>query len=316
MMSRCNSAVSRWCVITNNAAKIEKEAAFYRVEPAKAAGRPPRVECLLCPWHCRIPDGRTGICQVRKNAKGRLYSLNYGKVTGLALDPIEKKPLKRFHPGTMVLSFGSFGCNLNCGFCQNHQLAHGADPGYREVSPAAAVAMAMEAGKFGSIGLAYTYSEPGVWFEYIQDTAPLIREAGLKNILVTNGYLETAPLEVIVPYIDAVNLDIKGFTEDYYRTACKGRLQPVLAAAKTFKAACHLEITTLIVPGQNDREADLTALFDWVATELGRDTPLHLSRYFPQYKYKLPPTPLETMRQAAKLARQRLDQVFLGNMIE
>ncbi|MBM7865822.1 AmmeMemoRadiSam system radical SAM enzyme [Heliobacterium gestii] len=283
-----------------------REALFYEADP-------PQVHCVLCPWHCHIPEGKVGVCRVRMNEKGTLYSLNYGKVTGASLDPIEKKPLRRFHPGSRILSLGTLGCNFDCGFCQNYHIAQ-RDADSREITPDEAVALARETAADGNIGIAYTYSEPSVWFEYIYDTAPLVRAAGLKNVLVTNGYIEEAPLKALLPHIDAVNLDIKGFTEDYYSGVCKGRLEPVLRSAKLYKAACHLEITTLVVPGKNDSDEELGALFDWVAGELGRDTPLHLSRYYPMYRFTEQPTPRETMERAAELARQRLDSVFLGNL--
>ncbi|WP_207708799.1 AmmeMemoRadiSam system radical SAM enzyme [Heliobacterium mobile] len=284
-----------------------REALFYDPDP-------PKVHCRLCPWHCHIPEGKVGVCRVRMNEKGTLFSLNYGKVTGLSIDPIEKKPLRRFHPGSQILSFGSLGCNFDCGFCQNYHIAHRDDAEFRLIPPEEALRLAEETKVYGNIGIAYTYSEPSVWYEYIIDTAPLIHEAGMKNVLVTNGYLEAEPIKDMLPYIDAVNLDIKGFTEDYYHGVCKGRLEPVLTAAKLYKSACHLEVTTLVVPGHNDREEELVELFDWVARELGRDTPIHLSRYFPQYKFKEQPTPRETMLRAGELARERLDHVYLGNI--
>jgi len=273
------------------------------------------VQCLLCPHGCVIAEGQIGRCRVRKNIDGELYSLNYGLVTATALDPIEKKPLHRFFPGKRVFSLGTFGCNLACSYCQNWQIAHQEQ---RKISatylaPEEAVAKAKELMPLGNIGIAYTYSEPLMWFEYVLDTAKLAREAGLKNILVTNGYINPQPLKKLLPFIDAVNLDVKAFTNEFYHELCQGSLEPVLRSAKPFAQNCHVEITTLLISGQNDNLEEIAALAQWIA-KIDRSIPLHLTRYFPNYKLQLPPTPSESLQKAKKVAEKFLDDVLLGNI--
>jgi pyruvate formate lyase activating enzyme len=271
------------------------------------------VQCLLCPHVCRIAEGGTGLCRVRYNQKGELKVGNYGKVTAAALDPIEKKPLKKYLPGKMIFSLGTFGCSLSCGFCQNWRIAHGEDPPYVYMPPQEAVKRALQLLDCDNAGIAYTYSEPLMWYEYVFDTARLAREAGLKNVLVTNGYINPKPLKELLVYIDAVNLDVKSFGDEFYRDVCQGRLKPVLESAKLFAGRCHLEITTLLVPGLNDSPGEIRELARWIAG-IDRDIPLHLTRYFPNYKFNLPATPLETMRLAKKEAEKFLTNVFLGNV--
>jgi len=271
------------------------------------------VQCLLCPHVCRIPEDHRGICRVRRNEGGRLLVTNYGRVTAAALDPIEKKPLKRYAPGQAILSLGTFGCNLACGFCQNWQIAHGEAPPSQYFSPEMAVEKALETVPLGNIGLAYTYSEPLMWYEYVLDTAKLVREAGLKNILVTNGYINPKPLKELLPYLDAVNLDIKAYTDYFYQQTCQGSLNPVLESARLFADHCHLEITTLIIPGLNDSEEEIRRLARFIAS-LDPDLTLHLSRYFPNYHMDYPPTSKETMFRAQAAASEYLSHVYLGNL--
>lgn len=274
-----------------------------------------RVWCHLCPQNCRIAPGRPGFCRGRRNIEGVLYTLNYGKITSWGVDPIEKKPLYHFYPGANIFSAGTFGCNFRCGFCQNWEIAHG-DPGFREVTPEELVEIALDAGeRNGSIGIAYTYSEPLIWYEFVYDTAGIARRKGLKNVLVTNGYIQKEPLAELLPLIDAMNIDVKGFTGDYYRKICYGMLEPVLRTVEMAKESCHVEITNLLVQGKNDGEGEITALVDWIAS-LDTSIPLHFSRYFPQYKFDLPPTPLETLIRARDIARRRLKYVYIGNAWE
>ncbi|MGQ9779213.1 MAG: AmmeMemoRadiSam system radical SAM enzyme, partial [Bacillota bacterium] len=250
------------------------------------------MRCLLCPHGCRLQDGREGVCRVRRREGEKLFALNYGRVTALALDPIEKKPLYHFYPGSAILSAGTFGCNFACGFCQNWRISQEEAPS-EFIPPARLVAMAERERAAGNIGLAYTYSEPSVWWEYVLDAAVLAKERGLVNVLVTNGFLNPGPLRELLPYLDGVNMDIKG-SEEFYRRVCRGRLTPVKAFAEAVLAAgVHLELTNLIIPGYNDTEEDLQALIDWVAG-LDPEIPLHFSRYFPQYRFTAPPTPLAT----------------------
>lgn len=274
------------------------------------------VFCELCPKGCSIRDGHKGFCRVRQNRGDILYTLNYGKVSSYALDPMEKKPLYHFYPGSLILSLGTVGCNLRCGFCQNWQIAHG-DPQTLKLLPKEAVDLALEQRDKGQpcVGIAYTYSEPFMWYEYVYDTARLARAAGLRNVLVTNGYVREEPLKKILPYIDAMNIDVKGFTDKYYKDNCVGHLEPVIRTVEIARQQCHVEITTLLVPGLNDSPEEIKELVDWVAG-LNPDIPVHFSRYFPNYKFDLPPTPAETMHRAYETAREKLNHVFLGNLGE
>ncbi|GAB6178864.1 AmmeMemoRadiSam system radical SAM enzyme [Desulfotomaculum defluvii] len=270
--------------------------------------------CELCPKGCSIREGHKGFCRVRENQNGVLYTLNYGKVSSYALDPMEKKPLYHFYPGTLILSLGTVGCNLRCGFCQNWQIAQG-DPHTIHLEPPEAVKLALEQREKGipCTGLAYTYSEPFMWYEYVYDTSRLAREAGLKNVMVTNGYVREEPLKKLLPYIDAMNIDVKGFTDDYYRENCVGQLEPVKRTVEIAHKECHIELTTLLVPGLNDSPDEIKELVDWVAN-LNPGIPVHFSRYFPNYKFNLPPTPLKTMQQAYDIAKKKLKYVHLGNV--
>lgn len=272
------------------------------------------MHCLLCPQDCHIPDGRLGLCRVRLNESGRLYTLNYGRVSSLGLDPIEKKPLFRFHPGSYILSLGTLGCNLACGFCQNWHISQ-ADAPTEALSPEEAAELAARPHHgLMSIGLAYTYSEPSVWAEYILDTAPLARAKGLKNVLVTNGYIREEPLKDLLPWVDAANVDLKSFRGDFYRRHCAGRLEPVLETiSRLHGAGVHVEVTTLLIPGENDGEAELRELVDWLAA-LDPGIPLHLSRYHPAHRFTIPPTPVATIRRACDLARNKLRYVYAGNV--
>ena len=239
----------------------------------KDAGKK-EVQCLLCPHVCVIPLDKTGLCRVRRNQEGTLVVTNYARVTAAALDPLEKKPLKRFMPGRTVFSLGTFGCNLACGFCQNWTIAHGEAPAYSVLSPQDAVSQARRYIPYGNIGIAYTYSEPLMWFEYVLDTAKLVKAAGLKNVLVTNGYINPRSLKELLPFIDAVNLDVKAFTDNFYRDRCKGQLNPVLNSARLFAPNCHLEITALLVTGLNDSAAEIGKMAEWIAS-IDKNITLH-----------------------------------------
>ncbi len=271
-----------------------------------------RVQCLLCPQKCVIADGKRGFCRVRQNDAGVLYTVNYAQVSSYSIDPIEKKPLYHFYPGSPIFSVGTFGCNLRCGFCQNWTIAHG-EPETVTLSPEKLVAAAEGYDGGSSIGIAYTYSEPFMWYEYVYDTAKLARETGLKNVLVTNGFINPEPLKKILPFIDAMNIDVKGFSDSYYNETCVGELHPVLQTVEIASAYCHVEITTLLVTGLNDSKEEIGRLADWLAG-VDRDIPLHLSRYFPNYKMELPPTPLYVMEQARDEALRKLNYVYLGNV--
>lgn len=272
-----------------------------------------KVFCRLCPQKCIISEGRTGFCRVRLNKEGKLYTLNYGKCTSYGFDPIEKKPLYHFYPGSDIFSVGTYGCNLKCGFCQNWSIAH-ADPEAIDITPEALVKAAQDGSySYNSVGIAYTYSEPLMWYEFIHETAIMARESGLKNVLVTNGYVNPEPLKKLLPLIDAVNIDVKGFSNKYYKETCFGELEPVLETVKAANEKCHVEITTLLVTGLNDSDEEISRLADWIAS-ISEDIPLHLSRYFPQYKMNLPPTPLDVMERVREIALDRLNYVYLGNI--
>ena len=281
-----------------------KESRYYEKSPGD------RVHCHLCPYECRIPSGGKGACGVRKNIDGILYSLVYGKTTGMALDPVEKKPLYRFHPGEYILSLGTRGCNLHCEFCQNWHVSQETDGPMDNVTSEEVVERAKE---LRSFGIAYTYNEPFIWYEFVLDTAKLARQNGLKNVLVTNGFVNRDPLEEMLPYIDAMNIDLKAFDEDFYVKVCKGRLKPVLDVIKISAKACHVELTNLIIPTLNDSEDSVRKMVDWIYSNLGTEIPLHLSRYFPCYNMDLPPTPIETLKRAERIAKEKLKYVYIGN---
>lgn len=272
------------------------------------------VQCRLCPWRCRLKPGQKGRCRVRQNEQGRLVSLNFGCCTSVALDPVEKKPLYHFHPGATVYSLGTKGCNFGCRFCQNWQISLG-EPEMVRITPEKVVDIALRYSlSRNCVGIAYTYSEPVVWYEFVMETARLARRQGLKNILVTNGFIEEAALADLLPMIDAMNIDIKGFTDEFYLKVCRGKREPVLRTAEKVKSCCHLELTTLLVNGLNDSETEIGRLTDWIAGSLGPDIPLHLSRYFPNHELDLAPTPVSTLIRAREIARQKLNYVYLGNV--
>lgn len=272
-----------------------------------------KTQCGLCFHRCSLDEGRTGLCHARANRGGRIVPLGYGRLTSLALDPIEKKPLRRFHPGSLILSAGSFGCNLRCPFCQNAEISMaGAEFPTREYTPEALAQLALALKPRGNIGVAYTYNEPLVGYEYVRDCAALAREAGLLNVLVTNGTIEDAPWRQLLPLIDAVNVDLKGFSEDWYRSL-GGDLETVKRSIATAAQFCHVEVTTLIVPGGNDSEGEMRALSSWLAS-VSPDIPLHVSRFFPRHLMKdRPATPVETVCRLAEAARERLNFVYTGN---
>lgn len=269
------------------------------------------VRCHLCPQECRIAPGARGGCGVRKNEAGTLCSEVYGRTTGISLDPIEKKPLYRFHPGEYILSLGTKGCNLHCAFCQNWHISQDPAVPTEPVTAADVIARAKAAGSFG---IAYTYNEPFIWYEFVLETARAAKKAGLANVLVTNGFVNLPPLEEMLPVIDAMNIDLKSFNDEFYRKVCGARLAPVLEVIKRSVRSCHVELTTLVIPTLNDSDDELTRLVDWIAENAGREVPLHLSRYFPCYRMDLPPTPLETLRRAERIARAKLAHVYLGNV--
>ena len=269
-----------------------------------------QVRCQLCPHSCLIQPGRAGICRQRANEDGTLVSHIYGRATSTAMDPIEKKPLYHFHPGEQILSLGTNGCNFACLHCQNWSISQ-EDGRTQMLSPQQAVDLAVEGESFG---IAYTYNEPLIWYEYVLDTSKLAHERGLKNVLVTNGFIQQEPLRELLPFIDALNIDIKSIRDEFYKEICRGRVGPVLETAKTAKGAAHVEVTNLIIPTYNDSDSELTDLADWVHGNLGEDTPTHLSAYVPRFKLSAPPTPPETLKRAYAIFARRLQHVYLGNV--
>lgn len=271
------------------------------------------AQCDLCFHHCILHEGQAGLCRARANRDGHIVPLNYGKLTALALDPIEKKPLRRFHPGAMVLSAGSFGCNLRCPFCQNAEIAWaGAEFPARDCPPELLIQEAIRLQSRGNIGVAYTYNEPLVGYEYVRDCAALVRKAGMFNVLVTNGTVEEGPWRTLLPLIDAVNIDLKGFTPQWYHTL-GGNLETVKRTITLAAQSCHVEVTTLIVPGENDSADEMRALSIWLSS-LSPDIPLHVSRFFPRHRMTdRGPTPVETVCRLADAAREKLHYVYTGN---
>ncbi|MEA5020302.1 MAG: AmmeMemoRadiSam system radical SAM enzyme [Gordonibacter sp.] len=272
--------------------------------------------CGVCPHACLLTEGKRGFCGARRAHGGQIVDENYGRVTSLALDPIEKKPLARFRSGSLVLSVGSYGCNLRCPFCQNASIAC-AGPGevpWRTMAPEEVVRLAEEAMPRGNVGIAYTYNEPLIGYEFVLDTARLARTRGLVNVLVSNGMVNPGPLSELVPYIDAANIDLKGFTQEFYDEVA-GSLATVKRTIETLAASptCHLEVTTLVIPGLNDDAYTIDAAAAWLAS-LDRSIPYHLTRFFPCYRMQdRPPTPVTKLRTLAVVARRHLDDVLLGN---
>jgi len=289
----------------------DPEARYYEpiAPPASDGGK--TVRCTLCPHLCRIKPGQAGTCGVRKNDEGVLRSLISGRVSAVHLDPIEKKPLYHFHPGRPILSVGAIGCNLRCRFCQNWELVEGKGIRLHEIGPEE---LAEQAKKSGSIGIAFTYNEPTIWFEYIIDTARVFRREGLKTILVTNGYCNPDPWSEMLLNVDAMNIDLKSIRDGFYRKYCSGSVEPVKKCIRLAVEKCHVEITNLIIPRHNDSVADIGDLVDFVA-DLGKGVPLHFSRYHPCHQFHEPPTPAETLFTAFELAKSRLDYVYIGNLM-
>ena len=273
-----------------------------------------KTQCDLCFHHCALDEDQTGLCRARGCRNGRIVPLNYGKLTSLALDPIEKKPLRRFHPGSRILSAGSFGCNLRCPFCQNHEISMAGESEIRTVavSPEQLADKAAELVPQGNIGVAYTYNEPLVGYEFVRDCAGLVRERGLVNVLVTNGTLEAAPWRALLPLIDAANIDLKGFTAAWYGRL-GGNLEAVKRSIALAAEQCHVEVTTLLIPGENDSVAEIRELARWLA-DIDPDIPLHLSRFFPRYRMAdRSPTPVQRVCDLAEEARTCLSYVYTGN---
>ena len=270
-----------------------------------------RVRCHLCPAECAISPGRLGICRLRKNYDGVLIAEAYGQLVSLALDPIEKKPLYHFKPGRPILSTDANGCNFRCPFCQNWTISQDQVP-TEYYSPEKLVSIS---GRGGSIGIAFTYTEPLVWFEYVYDCARLLKEQGKAVVLVSNGYIAEQPARELLPMVDAANIDLKSASPEFYKKVCMGNLDDVVRSINlALEYGVKVELTNLIIPKGNDSEKDLKDIVDLVA---GIDPliPYHISRYFPHYKYRQPATSVETLEKAVTIARQKLAYVYPGNYI-
>ncbi len=281
-----------------------KKASFFTALEDK------KVRCELCPHHCVLTEGKRGLCLTRRNIGGELFSLNYCRPVSSHIDPIEKKPLYHFYPGTSIYSCGPNGCTLKCVFCQNHGIV----TEILSTAELTADSFANEIIESNTVGVAYTYSEPYIWFETIMEVGERVKMKGLRNVMVTNGFMEPAPLNDLLRVIDAMNIDIKSIRPDFYRQMCKGELEPVLRTCERAKEKCHIEITNLIIPGRNDSSEEIRELTDYIASNLGKDTPLHFSRYFPRYKATYPATPVATLFKAWEIAREKLDYVYVGNV--
>ena len=274
-----------------------------------------KTTCALCPRRCSLEPGQTGFCRARANRGGSIVCENYGRLTSLALDPVEKKPLRRFHPGSFILSAGSWGCNLRCPFCQNSEISMaGPEASAFPVTPEQLAAKAAELSRRapGNLGLAFTYNEPLVGFEFVRDTAKLVRGEGLETVLVTNGMICGEPLRELLPFLSAMNIDLKGFTQEYYDWLC-GDLETVRNTIAISARACHVEVTTLVVPGRNDSQEEMDAEAAWLAS-VDPEIPLHVSRFFPRYHVQdVGPTPVETIRRLCAVASGHLRYVYSGN---
>ena len=284
------------------------------------------ASCSVCFRHCEIKEGGLGFCKARTCRNGRIISDNYGKITSMALDPIEKKPLNRFYPGSMILSVGSYGCNLRCPFCQNHEISWSAEAErFREeaekITPEELAETAYYYRSHHNIGIAFTYNEPLIGYEFVRDTARLVRGKGMKNVLVTNGTASLSVLEELKPWIDAMNIDLKGFTDHYYNDMLKGSREMVMEFIEEAVKFCHVELTTLIIPGENDTEEEMEEISGWIAgltdskgKQIGETIPLHISRFFPRFHMTdRAATDVEKIYHLRDIARRKLRYVYTGN---
>ncbi len=274
------------------------------------------IFCELCPQECHIMEEGSGNCGVRRERDGKLFALNYDHCGMLAVDPVERKPLFHFYPGWNVLSMGTIGCNMQCTFCQNWNLVSGEDEGKEQLNPETVLSMLREHPPGEVLGAAYCYNEPMVWYEFVLDSSRLLAEHGYKNILVTNGYINKAPLKELLPSLDALNIDIKAFSDEFYRRYSSGKgLQEIRRTVEDSLASCHVELTYLVIGSLNDSLTEINRFIDWVAS-LDSEIPVHFRRYFPAHRMDVPPTPIMTMRKIWDMARERLSYVYLGSIMD
>ncbi|MFH1830306.1 MAG: AmmeMemoRadiSam system radical SAM enzyme [Pseudomonadota bacterium] len=310
------ASLAAWFVFTNvgnskgNNDKGYHEASYYEKLGDKA------VQCKLCPNFCRLKPDQIGLCKARKNIDGKLYSIVYGNIAAKHLDPIEKKPLYHFLPGTAAYSIATTGCNLGCLFCQNWQISQ-IFPWETKIQKMSPEEVVDEALKSGAKSIAFTYNEPTIFYEYMLDIAKLAKKKGLKTAVISAGFINPEPLKELLPYIDAYKIDFKGYSEEFYKKLTNARLTPVLETMKTIKQSnTWLEIVNLVIPGENDSDKDLMGLINWIKDNLGTDVPLHFLRFHPDYKLlNKPPTPEETVKKARKMAMDAgLKYVYTGNI--
>jgi pyruvate formate lyase activating enzyme len=276
-----------------------------------------RTKCAVCPRRCNIPEGDRGFCLGRGNVGGEIVSLSYGVITSEALDPIEKKPLMHFHPGSFIYSIGSYGCTLECAFCQNHEIAREVY-NLKKTPPEQIVENAIALIPHGNIGVAYTYNEPLASYEFVRDTSALVRKAGMKNVLVSNGFLLDDPFKEAIANIDAANIDLKAFEDEFYQKTCKapkGAINQIMSNIETaFRQGVHVEITLLVIPGLNDNPDIAENMFKWIAS-VSRDIPIHITRFFPRFHMlDKAPTPIESLLEIQARASKHLRHVHLGNV--
>jgi len=272
-----------------------------------------KLHCYLCPHNCLIEKGHKGKCNVRYHEDdGKIYTINYGEITSASLDPIEKKPLYYFKPGSKILSVGSYGCNFICGFCQNYSISQ-----YKAKSEFVSKEDLVNTilGEKDNIGVAFTYNEPSIWYEYVYDCAKHLKDLDKESsvVLVTNGYISEEPLKRLLPFVDAMNIDLKSFSNKYYKELCGGSLKPVLKTIEIASKACHVEVTTLLVSGENDNLEEVEEIAKFLSS-IDKNIPLHLTRYFPKYKLNNPCTDVNFMKEAEKNAKVHLNKVILGNI--
>jgi len=294
-------------MLTNH---LKKEAKYYKKEKELT------VQCQLCPHYCRIRNGKEGICRVRRNSEGTLYAENYGLLSAKHLDPIEKKPLYHFYPGQKILSAGTVGCNLQCQFCQNCEISQTSVEEAEFLKFQSPKDLVNEAKLTrDNIGIAYTYNEPTIWFEYILDAAKIAKTFGLKNVMISNGFINPAPRKDVISLMDAFNIDLKGFTEEFYKSQTFSSLKNVKETILNIcKEGKHLEITNLVIPTLNDDPDIFRNMVEWIAGETGTNTVLHLSRYFPHFNKSLPPTEVDKLVRLFDIAREFLNYVYIGNV--
>jgi len=276
------------------------------------------VKCNLCPNFCRLHEGAIGNCKARKNINGKLYSIVYGKVSALHIDPVEKKPLYHFFPGTQIYSISTTGCNLKCKFCQNWQISQ-SYPEEVETKYLSPEEIIKDIKSKNIKSIAFTYAEPTIFYEYMLDIAKLAKKNGIKTVVISAGYINQEPLKQLLPYIDAYKIDFKGFSDEFYKKLTSGKLQPILETMKTIKkSGVWLEIVNLVIPGYNDSEENIKNLALWIKENLGTDVPLHFTRFHPDYKLKnVPATPTQTLQKARKIAMEiGLKYVYTGNVID